>query len=281
MSDTMRRAMIAVLGSVCVSGLIAVAEADEITAATAPQVAQQTEQKDQDQDKWVFTAPLYLWAPGISGSVTSHGRTGHFDVGFDQLLDNMEVGFIAYFQLAKPEYGFYVEPQYDSFVTKGKSDSIKASLETQLAIIEFGAFYRILYSGGDHPGSLYLVGGGRYWYLHNLLRVKDPVAGTQSGGKMDWLIDPIVGLRYTQYFTQRIHGWVQADVGGFGLSAQTSRFSWQIEPLLGIDFTMPVVKFPSTAFGGWRWLDDQHVQGSNSYHIMFDGLVVGLNVMLF
>jgi hypothetical protein len=74
---------------------------------------------------------------------------------------------------------------------------------------------------------------------------------------------------------------VQADVGGFGLSAQTSRFSWQIEPLLGIDFTMPVVKFPSTAFGGWRWLDDQHVQGSNSYHIMLDGLVVGLNVMLF
>jgi hypothetical protein len=118
------------------------------------------------------------------------------------------------------------------------------------------------------------------------LTIKDKVTSAKvSGGETETLYDPIVGLRYQQYFTPKLHVWVQGDVGGFDIGQDTSRFAWQVWPLLGYDFTMPVIKKPSTFFAGYRLLDSQNHQGSGAdeqgYHLLFHGVTVGLNVELF
>jgi hypothetical protein len=283
MSTLAKDSVAAVLATLCLSGLVVRTNAEEITSATAPEVAQQA--ASQDEDKWVFNSPLYLWASGMSGTATVNGRRVSYDLSFTDIYDHLDVGFMAYFELAKPQYGFYVQPNYDALSADGGSGGIKAQLETQLWIVEFGGFYRIWNSASDRPANLYAVVGGRYWNIHNNLTVKDPILGKQTGADTAWLCDPIVGLRFTEYLTKKVHVWVQGDIGGFGIAENTSRFSWQVMPLIGYDFTMPVIKKPSTVFAGWRWLNVQHLQstssGKTSIDLTMSGVIVGVNVQLF
>ena len=280
MNNATSRAMIVVLGTVCLSGLVRPARADEITVASAPVAT--PDATGQEDDKWTFTAPLYLWASGVEGGISINGRRANFDLSFDQVFNHLDISIQAYLQLAKPQYGFYVQPNYMKLSADGGTAHIKADDDLQLWIVEFGGFYRIWHSGTDRPANLYAVAGGRYWNIHNEITIKDPLGKTEAASTV-WMMDPIVGLRFTEYFTKRLHVWVQADVGGFGISDDTSRFSWQVMPLLGYDFTMPVIKKPSTVFAGWRQINVQYLNGgsANSFDITFSGVLVGLNVNLF
>ena len=273
----------AIPAAVCLSGLVVRTYAQEITATTEPALA--APPVSQDEDRWAFNAPLYMWAAGMSGNVTVKNRSANFDLSFTDIYDHLDVGFMGYFELAKPQYGFYVMPIYDALTADGGVGNLSAELKTQLWIVEAGGFYRIWKSAADRPASLYAVAGGRYWNLHNNLTITDPVLGDQSVSTTTWLCDPIVGLRFREYLTSKVHVWVQTDVGGFGISEHTSRFTWQVMPLLAYDFTMPVIKKPSTVFAGWRWLNIQNVNSSNgeknAIHLDMSGVVVGLNVQLF
>lgn len=272
---------IAVLVLVCLNGLMLPVRADEITSATAPQVAQ--EAASQDEDKWEFKAPLYLWAMALTGTVTLKGNNATVDQSFTDLFDHMDQGFMAYLILAKPQYGFYVNPNYFSLSFGGHDSSgNKVTLDTQMWAIEMAGFYRIWEYEGDRPASLYAVGGARYWNLHNNIKVKGD--GADAGTK--WLLDPMIGLRFKERITQHVHVMGQSDIGGFNLAGQTSRFSYQLMGLIGYDFTMPVIKKESTVFGGWRQINIQKTSGSgtvnqDAFNLNFSGVVLGLNVELF
>lgn len=283
MSAAPKNPMIVVMAAVCLTGLLMPVHAEEITSATAPQMAQQAEES-QDPDKWTFNSPLYVWLAGVNGGISVKGRSAHLDLSPTDILNHLDVSFMGYFELAKPQYGFYAEPLYMKLSADGGAGHIKANDDLQLWIAEFGGFYRIWASDSDRRASLYALAGGRYWNVHNKLTVKDPLNKVNVAGTV-WMMDPIVGLRFEEYFTKRLHAWVQADVGGFGISDDTTRFSWQVTPLLGYDFTMPVIKKPSTVFAGWRQLNVQYINTTEatkqSFDLTLQGVLVGLNVQLF
>jgi hypothetical protein len=275
--------MMIVLGAVCLSGLVHSSRADEITVASAPVATPAA--TTQDEDKWTFNSPLYFWAAGLNGDLTLGGRSAHLDLSPTDVLNHLDVGFMAYLELAKPQYGFYAQPNYMKLSANGGSAGFKANDDVQLWIAEFGGFYRIWTSGSDRPASLYALAGGRYWNIHNKLTINPPIGPNENFAGTKWLMDPIVGLRFEEYFTKRLHARVQADVGGFGLSSDTSRFSWQVLPTVGYDFTMPVIKKPSTVFAGWRQINVQYVgkSGGNkrSADLTLEGVIIGVNVQLF
>jgi hypothetical protein len=280
MRNITNRAMMIGLGAVCLSGLLRSARADDVTVASAPVAAPSA--AGQDEDKWKFTSPLYLWGSGVNGDINFNGNSVHVDLPFDKVLDHIDLSIQVYAELSKPQYGFYAQPNYLKLSADGSEGPIKVNDDLQLWIVEFGGFYRIWHSDSDRPANLYALAGGRYWNIHNDLTIKNPLGNT-SVASTTWMMDPIVGLRFTEYFTKRLHVWMQADVGGFGISEDTSRFSWQVMPLLGYDFTMPVIKKPSTVFAGWRQINVQYLNGggANSFDITFSGVLVGLNVNLF
>jgi hypothetical protein len=288
METNMKRTMVAILTTVFLTGSFARVWADE--AAPAPAMAPQTEAAPteqmapvpaatagSDEDKWTFNSPLYMWAPALNGHVTARGQGANVNQSFTDLYDHLDKGLTAYFELAKPQYGFYVAPNYYDLTFDGKVNGSKASLNTQLWIIDIMGEYRIWNLEGDRPASLYLLGGVRYWNLHNNLRIN----GSGRAADGSWLLDPTIGLRFHEYITKRVHFMTQADMGGFGMGQQTSRFSWEFMANVGYDFTMPVIKKPSTFFLGWRQINGQHHQGSNSYNLTFSGPQAGLNVQLF
>jgi hypothetical protein len=265
-------------------------QADEAAAPTNQVLSEATlaatTSPDTDtSDKWTFNSPLYVWLAGVNGDLTIRGQSAHLDLSPTDVLNHLDVSFMGYFELAKPQFGFYAQPNYMKLSADGSAGPhIKANDDLQLWIVEFGGFYRIWQSSSDRPAELYAVAGGRYWNVHNELTLKSPLGNT-SGAGTTWLMDPIVGLRFQEYFTKRLHVRVQGDVGGFGISDDTSRFSWQLLPTVGYDFTMPVIKKPSTVFVGWRQINVQHLSGSGaskkSFDLNLEGALIGLNVQLF
>ncbi len=266
-----------VLGSV-----VPTCRADVVTAPVSTDAPAAAPATSADEDKWTFTSPLYMWAAALTGTATLQGNNVTLDESFTDLLDNMDGGFMAYLQLAKPQYGFYVNPNYYSLSFDGRANGTKLTLDTQMWIIEMAGFYRIWDHAGERPAALYVVGGLRYWNLHNNLQVQ----GLGSTADGDWLLDPMIGLRFKEYITKRVHLMGQTDVGGFNLAGQTSRFSWQLMANIGYDFTMPVIKKPSTVFAGWRQINVQKTSGSgtvnqDAFNLNMSGILVGLNVELF
>ena len=281
----MKHLMIVMVGAVCLAGLVIPARAAEVAAAPAAAAAPVLDPAaGQDEDKWVFNSPLFIWAVGLKGSVSAGGRTVHVDESFQDLIKATDVAFMGYFELAKPRYGFYAQPNYMQLSASGGDRIVKANVTSEMWIVEFGAFYQIWKSNSDRPASLDILAGGRYWSIHNELTLKDPL-GSTSGASSSSLFDPILGLRFQEYFTKRFHARVQGDIGGFDLSNSQSRFSYQILPTVGYDFTMPVIKKPSTVFAGWRQINVQHDNHSTShkeeYNLNFQGVIVGLNVQFF
>ena len=288
MKTSLKFTIVTVLAAVFLTGSIVRADEAAAPAPAAPEMNSFASSAGNDPDKLVFTSPLYVWALGLTGTATLRGNIVRVDESFTELMDHLDQGFTAYLQLSKPQYGFYVNPNYYSLSFGGKLGGQHAELDTTMFILENGAYYRIWHFEGDRPGQLSLVGGARYWNLHNNLHAgalgatpnDKSVAGTK------WLLDPFIGLRFNEAITPRVHLMSQMDMGGFNLAGQTSRFSWQFETLVGYDFTMPVVKFPSTVFAGWRQINIQKTSGSSpvnqtAFNLNFSGVMVGLNCKLF
>jgi hypothetical protein len=303
MSKTIKHAVLAIVAVVFLTGIVATVRADE--AAPAPTTSEQpaatsdtnaapaaptatNEMVDrgmtplstgEGEDKWTFNSPLYAWGIAMNGTVNARGQTIDVNQSFTDLAQHMQKGFTAYLELAKPQYGFYVNPNYFDLRWTSHGSGPNYTLDTTLWIIESAGFYRIWNMEGDRPAALYVLGGARYWNLHNNLREQGTPAAL--GSSNHWLLDPFFGLRFKEYITPRLHLGAQSDVGGFFNTGNTSRFSWQLMGTLGYDFTMPVVKMPSTVFAGWRQINDQKSNDNNGYNLTFSGILVGLNVQLF
>ncbi len=282
MRKVAKYSMIALL-AICLAGRIGSVRAADEPATTPPVVSQPVEVQTyptQEEDKWQFTSPLFFWFMGMSGNVAANGTGADVNMRPGDISEHAEGSFVGFFQLAKPQYGFYLQPNYLKIGTELDDPSVQGNIHVQTWILEAAGFYRIWKSDTERPAELFAVGGLRYWNIHT--------TGTINGspiGRTGWLLDPMLGLRFKEYLTQRVHVWCQGDVAGFDISSDSSRFSWQIMPLIGYDFTMPVIKKPSTVFGGYRWLAFQKFKGGagadSGAHLVFEGAIVGLNVDLF
>ena len=274
--------MIALMSAVSLTGPLASIRAND--AIPTPELSAGEPAAEQDANKWKFTSPLIFWLPAMNGTVSAKGRSADVDLSMSQIADHTDVGFVGFFDVSNDRFGIYAQPNYMKISGDVSSDSGSASLETQLWIVETAARYSFWKWEGNHPGSLAALAGLRWWQLHNELTIQTE-GGTFSGAETKSLYDPIVGLLYQQYFTPKFHVRVQGDVGGFDLGNETSRFAWQVWPLLGYDFTMPVINKQSTVFAGYRLLNSQRHEGSGAdergYHLLFHGVTVGLNVVLF
>ncbi len=272
MSKATKHAVIAVLAMVCLFGQLASVRAQDTTTApvqaptqpeatppattppdatapattppeatqplTAPPLTLQPSETP-DKDKWTFNAPLYFWIAGVSGNITARGRTGNIDASASDIFKHADFGWAGYFDLEKSRFGFYAQPTYLKLGDSASvTDTIKAHITSELWIAEFGAYYKFFDWEGEHHGSVAGLVGGRYWSLSNTLTIHDPSLGTVSKTASGDIFDPIVGIRYEQYLTKKLHIWFQGDVGGFDISQSQSRFSWQVAPILGYDFMM-------------------------------------------
>ena len=233
---------------------------------------------DPAEDRWQFITAPHLWAAGISGDVTIKGMTADVDIGFDEIRDHLQGGFMTYLELRKRKFGFYANPLYLKLTGDGSTSRGRSfRFEQQLWIVEFGGFYNLGQWGQDKPLAVDVIGGGRYWNNHMEMKLSGPLIDTVSSASTKDLIDPIIGLRANQHLTQKFSWSLRGDIGGFGISNSSTDFSWQAMGMLGYDLSRRC-----SLWAGYRALayDKEDGSGANRHgaDVVLHGPILGLEI---
>lgn len=212
-----------------------------LTFTTATALFAQDATADKAADAWQFQAGLPIWAAGISGNTTVLGRQANVDIGFDTLREHLDTALALALAAQKGRLGIFGDVNYMKFSASATKtvgpDQVKASLGLKFVMANAGLSYQLVKTESEHPFLLAGTAGVRYWYADTRIALSAPGgpavfdhSGTQN------VIDPVLGLRASQYLTQKLHLDFAGDGGGFNLNHSTD-WTWSAEGSLAYDFT--------------------------------------------
>jgi hypothetical protein len=190
-----------------------------------------------DPDAWKFGVTLPLWAPQINGSATLLGHHSDVNVNFSDLQSHLDGSFSLALAAQKGKFGMFGNVGYMKF-TGGSGDALGGNTDWKLKFVvaNAGASYLLLKTENDHPFMLAGTAGVRFFY------VSTDLDHHFAGGARDFhlynnnnIFDPVLGLRASQYITQKLHVDVAADGGGFDISHSTD-WTWSASGMLTYDF---------------------------------------------
>ena len=230
-----------------------------------------------DEDAWHFSLVPLGWLAGVGGNVTVHGHQANTDVSFGQILDHLKGIAMLDLELGKGKFGFYAQPNWIKLEADGNTGPLRTTDEMQIWIVDAAFTYQLGKWGEEKPVTLDALAGVRYWNIHNELTESGPFGAALFNGSHDLsLVDPIIGLRAQIYLTRKLSLRLHGDIGGFGISYDSSDFSWQAMGMLGYDFSRHF------SLGvGYRALSVDKDRGSGSSlegaHIILHGAIIALD----
>lgn len=235
-----------------------------------------------EQEPWQFGASIYGWFPDISGQTafTPPGGGGDFEIGIDQILDNLKFTFQGTFDMRKGRTGFLADVVY---MDVGNSKSgvrdgtiggtpipITANADVDLDLKSWIWTVAGYYRTYDQPvTTLDMLAGLRYtdveqkasWNITGSINT----SGTAEAGLENW--DVIVGMRGNHSFGANNAWFVPyyLDVG-----TGDSDSTWQAIVGLGYKFRWG----ETVAF--WRYLEYDFDSNSAIADINFSGPAIGV-----
>jgi hypothetical protein len=248
------------------------------TAPAADSSASDALKPAMDEDAWQFGLSVPLWAPKIDGNATVRGHQENVSVSFNTLREHLNTIFSLAVDARKGKFDFYGDVGYMRFsASQSFADGhIKSWAGLKFLVADAGAGYTLIKTGSEHPFILEGTAGVRYWYVSMPVTFSDDAGDTLFAGSKTWnLVDPVLGLRGSQYFTRKFHLDFAADGGGFDISHQTD-WTWSAMGMLTYDFC----KWFSLS-AGYKALAidelDNKGNGNNGLNVIFDGALVTLN----
>ncbi len=208
-----------------------------------------------ENDKWTFDVSLYGLAVGMSGDVTVRGVPADLDVGFDDILDNLEFGGMGTVRIGYERWALTTDVIYMGLGASKKG----VSADFDQWMVEPSLSYRFC-------EGFELLAGTRYNNLSG--EIRGPL-GRNPSGTQDWW-DPIVGANLSLPLGGKFSFNVRGDIGGFGVG---SDLTWQAFPYLGWQFA----KWGSLQ-AGYRWVYMDYETGSRTSQFKYDVLSQGAQV---
>ena len=210
----------------------------------------------QTNDGPQFTVAPYFLIPWMTGDVTVRGFDVSVDAGPKDIADNLEFGFMGYFEVRNAGWAFAFDALYMSLNKEASLDTALGPAGVELSVNQ-GTYEvtgaRTLSPWADvvFGARINRIGGSFRTLLTQIEREESKV----------W-VDPLVGVRLSVPDTGRWLVAVRADIGGFGAG---SDFAWQIYPAVGYSF---VDWF--TLAGGYRVLSMDYQTGEGVDEFRYD-----------
>ena len=216
---------------------------------------------------WDWDFALYLFALGLDGRMVVRGTEADVDVGFSDILEDLEMSATGHLQATKRDsrWGFFGDVFYSSLGRNFEQPNGEYDLDQ--IYLEGAATYAM----GE---NFRFLGGLRYTKMDLTLDLRPPVTppiepgpGPQRfEGDQSWT-DLMVGGVYRTMFTERFGFSARGDLAGFGI-ADSSDLTWNLI-LLG--------QFKATSrislIVGWRWFDTDYENKDDLF--VFDVLQSG------
>ncbi len=215
---------------------------------------------------WEFDlAPFYLWAVSMDGDMTVQGSTAPLEVGFGDIVSNMEELFIVHFEgMHKSGWGILTDISYLTIGGQQTTTGPTLDVDFTTVMTELGGLYRINHGAN----ALDLIGGIRYYDLDLEIDVIGVPPRIDKG--QDW-VDAMLGARYTWTFTDK---WNLMARGDLGLGGSDLTYN-----LVGL-FKYKPWKHVSFIFG-YRYMDIDYEDGSGAnlfkYDVTMHGPLLGVN----
>lgn len=239
-----------------------------LTSGTAPTTLQDAAAAE--QDSWQAIAAVYVWALGIDGDVTIRGREAEVDIGFDDILDNAEFGFMGRVEAWQDTWGLFFEPLLLNLSEGGSLGPVAVDVDVDFTVLEGGGFYRLSdkTNTNGRRTMIDVLGGVRYYEIEGDLDIMaGPLAG-QVGDDPDWL-DPFIGARMIKDLSENWVFSMRGDVGGFDID-NTSDFALNLQALFG-----RTVGTSTSLWVGYRLLDIDYDDGSGNDRFEWDTTTQG------
>jgi hypothetical protein len=204
---------------------------------------------------WQHAAVLYGIGASIDGKAGIGSVTADVDVGFDDILDNLEFGAMAGYRGERGRWAVVADLIFMSLEQKksglGPLGGTRATVEADQLIVELDGSYAV-------TERLDAYGGLRYWQLDNDLEVVGggPLGQTLDADDTEDWVDPLVGLRYVMPINESWELIARGDIGGFGVG---SDFTWHVTA-----FANWRVSEHGSVLLGFRYLDVDYDDGSGA-----------------
>ena len=237
-------------------------------------------------DKWNIEFTPYFWAAELKGDATLRGRTGSVDVGFSDLLENLDIAFMGRLEAWDGKWGLFFDGLYMDLGAEFSTPQglVSTDIDVKMTMLEFGIGHRLwetpLGQDNNQKLSFDLLGGGRYMNLEGEV---DIVLGGPLGvlpgrtfrRREEW-VDPIVGGRLRWDIDEKLAAAVRFDFGGFDIG-EGSNLTWNL--LAGIDYQLSKNLHLKA---GYRIYDIDYDSGSGSTEFgldaQFRGPIFGLTM---
>lgn len=236
-----------------------------------------------EADAWQFEFTPYLFGASLDGKTgvsTGLGDvTADVDMSFDDILENLDSGFMALFEARKGPWMYAVEGVY--FKLKDErarswqgplgnttTGSLDATMTEQ--IYQLSAGYRVM----DEHTKVDVIGAARYTRLDvdfNLVISTGadllPDGSRSASGTESWW-DPVIGVRVLQPFAEAWSFVGYADIGGFGVG---SDLTYQI--LAGVNWQLAR---SVSAKVGYRYLYQDYEDNGFIWDMTASGMYLGV-----
>lgn len=181
----------------------------------------------EETGKWRWTGKLYLWGAGIEGTTITGGD---IDVGFDDILDNLEFGLMGGLEASNGKWsaiGDFIYLDVEGEETSGLpgpgGGEVSAKAGVEGLVVNLLGGYRF---ASSEAASADLIFGARYLDVDVSLEanpnVPPPTDGrTFTGG--DSVVDAVIGVRGGVRMSKSFYVPYILDVG-----AGESDLTWQI-----------------------------------------------------
>jgi opacity protein-like surface antigen len=220
------------------------------------------------ENDWGFEVILYGWGAGVEGTTGVLGTSSNVDVGFSDILDNLDMGAMGAIGFRKGRVGFLADFMYlelsTSFETPGPLFR-RTDFNLKETMVDLKGSYRV--AEWDR-GWFDITGGARYMNIDLGIDLQPGlVAGRSVSGDNGWW-DAIGGFRTQHHLTDRVFLTALADIGG-----GSSDLTWQAMAGVGYRFTNNV---HSTL--AYRILDYDYTDGGFTYDVATSGVALGLGI---
>jgi hypothetical protein len=175
-------------------------------------------------DRWAVELTPYLWAAGLDGNTAAEGTGSEIDTDYKFFsLDNLDFALGTAVEARKGRWAVLGDAMYVEF-----SDAFDRAPNSEVDVS--GGFVETVGAMQASNGRpLELLFGLRYVALKSTVDIA-PVP--RASARESWL-DPIVGLRFAYDFNERWSVTLRGDIGGAGISANSSELATNVSAMFG------------------------------------------------
>jgi len=229
---------------------------------------------------WSFEITPFVWAMSLDGDVTVRGQKSSLDLGFNDLVEHLNVGAMIAGEARYGRFGAFALTTYAKLSDNASGEILKLKADAKTLWLEGGVYYRLgpwvvdeAASGEQVTVTLDPYVGARYTYLDLSLDFKGRGGLGESrnvSGDQDW-VDPIVGARTILDLSDHWSITAFGDIGGFNVG---SDFSWQAVGLVGYSFGL-FGDDDARVMGGYRALHQDYKNGNGNDEFKWDVTLYG------